>query len=68
MNKITRISHHIDREELFKRMHISEDRPNYLKFKKTYQNLFESLPDLLNIQATHVLKENDDQEKIHKGL
>jgi len=68
VNKITIIPHRIDREELFERMHISEDRPNYLKFKKSYQNLYESLPDLLNIQATHVLKENDDQEKIHKGL
>ena len=68
MNKITQIPHRIDREELFERMHISKDRPNYQKFKKNYQKLFESLPDLLNIQATHILKTNDEQEKIHRGL
>lgn len=61
MNKITQIPHRIDREELFERMHISKDRPNYQKFKKNYQKLFESLPDLLNIQATHILKTNDEQ-------
>ena len=59
LNKITQIPHRIDREELFERMHISKDRPNYQKFKKNYQKLFESLPDLLNIQATHILKTND---------
>lgn len=68
MNKITQIPYRIDREELFERMHISKDRPNYQKFKKNYQKLFESLPDLLNIQATHILKTNDEQEKIHRGL
>ena len=68
MNKITRISHRLDREELFERMHISKDRPNYQKFEKSYQNLFDSLPDLLNIQATHILRTNDEKEKIHKGL
>ncbi|WP_373481483.1 5-methyltetrahydrofolate--homocysteine methyltransferase [Acetobacterium sp.] len=68
MNKITRISHRIDREELFERMHISKERPNYQKFEECYQNLLESLPDLLNIQATHVLKANNEAKKIHKGL
>ena len=48
MNKITQIPHRIDREELFERMHISKDRPNYQKFKKNYQKLFESLPDFYN--------------------
>lgn len=68
MNKITRISHRIDREELFERMHISKERPNYQKFEECYQNLLELLPDLLNIQATHVLKANNEAKKIHKGL
>ncbi|MBI4856094.1 MAG: 5-methyltetrahydrofolate--homocysteine methyltransferase [Acetobacterium woodii] len=68
MNKITRIPHRIDRQELFQRMHISEDRPMYKNFEKSYQQLYDSLSDLLDIQATHVLKTNDDEEKIHKGL
>lgn len=68
MNKITQIPHRIDREELFERMHISTDRPMYKEFESSYQNLYDSLSDLLDIQATHVLKTNDDEEKIHKGL
>lgn len=40
----------------------------YKNFEKSYQQLYDSLSDLLDIQATHVLKTNDDEEKIHKGL
>nr|WP_320025096.1 5-methyltetrahydrofolate--homocysteine methyltransferase [uncultured Acetobacterium sp.] len=68
MNKITQIPHRIDRQELFERMHISEDRPMYHEFERSYQKLYDSLPEILDIQATHVLKTNDDEEKIHKGL
>lgn len=68
MNRITQIPFRIDREELFERMHISTDRPMYEEFESSYQNLYDSLSDLLDIQGTHVLKTNNEEGKIHKGL
>lgn len=68
MNRITRIPYRIDREELFERMHIFEEQALYSEFELSYQNLLESLPELLDIKGIHELKLNDEDEKIHKGL
>ncbi len=68
MKKISQLPYRIDQEELFQRLHISKDRPKYQEFERSYNNLLETLPDLLDIQAMHVLKRNNDDKKIHKGL
>jgi hypothetical protein len=68
VKKITRIPFRIEREELFERMRISEDRPMYKEFLRSYQELYESLPELLEIRGIHEMKANDEVEKIHKGL
>ncbi|KNZ42865.1 5-methyltetrahydrofolate--homocysteine methyltransferase [Acetobacterium bakii] len=68
MNKVTSIPYRIDREELFERMHIYETQSQYGEFMRAYDELLILLPEVLNIQGIHVLKANDEIEKIHKGL
>ncbi|AFA48052.1 hypothetical protein [Acetobacterium woodii] len=68
MKKTSQLPYRIDQEELFQRMRISKDRPKYKEFERSYQSLLETLPDLLEIQALHVLKRNNEDKKIHKGL
>jgi len=68
MNIITEIPYRIDRQELFDRMHIFKKQAMYEQFVLAYNELYAELPELLTIQGIHVLKENDEVEKIHWGL
>lgn len=66
--EITKIPFRLDQKELFDRMHIYEDQSLFLEFTKAYDELLDLLPELLEIQAIHSLKENSESEKMHKGL
>ncbi|MGV8906300.1 MAG: 5-methyltetrahydrofolate--homocysteine methyltransferase [Acetobacterium sp.] len=68
MNTITKIPYRLDRQELFERMHIFKKQAMYEQFVLAYDELYAELSELLSIQGIHVLKENDEVEKIHWGL
>lgn len=68
MNSVTQIPYRIDQSELFARMKVTEKNPLYRKFLRSYQDILEKLPELLNIQGTFQLRANDAAEKLHQRL
>jgi hypothetical protein len=68
MNSVTQIPYRIDQAELFERMRISKKNQLYGKAVQTYQDICASLPELLKVQGTFVLRANDEAEKLHPRL
>lgn len=68
MEKVLKIPIRLERDIVFKRMHISESLPNYDEFLNAYNELVQEIPTLVKPQGIYVLKEAGIKEPMHKGL
>ncbi|WP_195269336.1 5-methyltetrahydrofolate--homocysteine methyltransferase [Eubacterium sp. 1001713B170207_170306_E7] len=68
MEKVYRIPIRMERDIVFKRMHIYETQPNYEEFLSAYNELAEEIPKLVDARGIYILKKAGDREPMHKGL
>ena len=68
MEKVYHIPIRMERDIVFKRMHIDETQSNYDEFLTAYNELAEEIPKLVDARGIYVLKKADGREPMHKGL
>lgn len=68
MEKVYKIPIRMDRDIVFKRMHIDEKQPSYDEFLKAYNELEEEIPGLVDARGIYMLKKAEGREPMHKGL
>ena len=68
MNKVYDIPLRLERDIVFKRLHIEESLSNYDAFLKAYDALAEEIPRLAVPRGTYVMKTSAGRHAMHKGL
>ncbi len=68
MSKVFDIPIRIEKDIVFKRMHIEESMPNYPEFLKAYEELEVEIPKLVTPKGIYVMKSSEGRHPMHKGL